>query len=142
MQMETPDTPPVPNSPQMTGCQQEPCSPSSEIPTPPEGWIYAGYGPIKHRPNRDDHSFDVAMFEHGKWQTSFARIGHGEAHYAVRVGSEIATQNGLISLCTHCGEPATCHGQYEDQPEGYACSECCGHWCEDGQCHPLEKRPK
>jgi hypothetical protein len=29
MQMETPDTPPVPNLPQMAGCQQEPCSPSS-----------------------------------------------------------------------------------------------------------------
>ena len=32
MQMETPDTPPAPKSPQMAGCQQEPCSLSSDTP--------------------------------------------------------------------------------------------------------------
>jgi hypothetical protein len=31
MQMETPDTPPVPISPQMAGCQQEPCCASSAV---------------------------------------------------------------------------------------------------------------
>jgi len=123
------------------------CSPSSEIPTPPEGWIYAGHGPIKHRPNGDDHTFDVAILDMppqrdpAKWDTIFARIGHGDAHYAVRVGSEIAKANGLVPLCASCGEPATCYGQYEDQPEGYACDDCCGHGCEGGKCHSLENDP-
>jgi hypothetical protein len=36
MQMETPDTKPVPNSPQMAGCQQEPCCALSDLLPPAE----------------------------------------------------------------------------------------------------------
>jgi len=36
MQMETPDTTPAPNSPQMAGCQQEPCCALSDLLPPTE----------------------------------------------------------------------------------------------------------
>ena len=40
--------------------------------------------------------------------------------------------------CAHCDKPATCFGSYEDSVSwGYACDECCGHGCEDGQCFPI-----
>jgi hypothetical protein len=38
--------------------------------------------------------------------------------------------------CGHCQvREATCYGKYDNmtQPE-FACDECCGHGCEDGQC--------
>ncbi len=69
-----------------------PCSPPAPA---PDGWIYAGFGAIKFRPDKDEYSPDIAMFEHGKWQTSFASIGHGNNYYIVRQGSEIAKLNGL-----------------------------------------------
>ena len=44
-----------------------------------------------------------------------------------------------VPACAHCGEPATCLGQYEDAPAPeYACDACCGHACEDGHCLALE----
>lgn len=42
-----------------------------------------------------------------------------------------------LKLCANCHKPATCYGQYEDQPEGYACDDCCGHGNEDGHCEPI-----
>jgi hypothetical protein len=41
--------------------------------------------------------------------------------------------------CEHCSaRPATCRGKYDRMTEyAYACDECCGHGCEDGQCRPL-----
>ena len=58
----------------------------------------------------------------------------------------------IVPTCEHCGErPAACLGRYADHNEedcphedcaqhrgAYACNECCGHACEDGQCRPLE----
>ena len=41
--------------------------------------------------------------------------------------------------CKHCGKEATCFGAYENGLDpAYACSDCCGHGCEDGYCEPLE----
>jgi hypothetical protein len=41
-------------------------------------------------------------------------------------------------LCQFCGAPATCYGAYEGNPPGYACDDCCGHGCEDGDCGPID----
>ncbi len=41
-------------------------------------------------------------------------------------------------VCNVCGNPAACLGSYEDAPWTYACNDCCGHDCEDGQCFPLK----
>jgi len=45
--------------------------------------------------------------------------------------------------CEYCNrKPATCFGRYENAEEGsYACDDCCGHGCEDGECHALEEQP-
>lgn len=42
--------------------------------------------------------------------------------------------------CLHCGKPATCVGEYETSGErnDFACDDCCGHGCEDGDCEPLK----
>jgi hypothetical protein len=41
--------------------------------------------------------------------------------------------------CAICGKPATCFGRYEhpDNPEQFACDDCCGHGNEDGHCEPI-----
>lgn len=63
-----------------------------------------------------------------------------------------AARDSAIQICTlvnrsgpsvcECGNPATCFGSYEtDLHPAYACSECCGHGCEDGHCEPLETMP-
>lgn len=48
----------------------------------------------------------------------------------------------VVPVCEHCdcGKPATCIGRYETMTEpAYACDECCGHGCEDGECYPLDE---
>ena len=67
------------------------------IARPPEGWIYAGFGPIKRRPNGDDHSSDIISYG-VQWELGIARIGHGAKHYAVRSGSEISALNHLENV--------------------------------------------
>lgn len=44
--------------------------------------------------------------------------------------------------CSICGKPASCMGQYDGTPWSYACNECCGHGCEDGQCYEIDKIPE
>jgi len=42
-------------------------------------------------------------------------------------------------VCAHCGSKhPTCFGSYEDAlTPAYACDDCCGHGCEDGECVPV-----
>lgn len=45
-------------------------------------------------------------------------------------------------MCRTCGADAACFGAYEgDDHWDFSCDECCGHGCEDGQCHPVEDLP-
>ncbi len=58
------------------------------------------------------------------------------------MSGDTATASNVV-LCSHCNElPATCIGRYdvmtEDAP---ACSECCGHGNEDGNCRPFQETP-
>lgn len=66
----------------------------SDIPEPPEGFIYAGVGPLRFlvgvRLNKDI----AKLLSDGTWDTS-GWSGTMEFHYAVRAGSEIAKLNGL-----------------------------------------------
>lgn len=40
--------------------------------------------------------------------------------------------------CHVCGQPAACIGQYDNMTEPLpACSRCCGHCGEDGECWPI-----
>jgi hypothetical protein len=51
-----------------------------------------------------------------------------------------STEEGLgtaerpAQTCGSCGAPATCFGSYEGHASGFACDDCCGHGCEDGEC--------
>lgn len=42
-----------------------------------------------------------------------------------------------LPKCANCGNLATCFGQYENNPEGFACDACCGHGNEDGHCSEI-----
>jgi hypothetical protein len=41
--------------------------------------------------------------------------------------------------CEHCdSDLSVCFGRYEDMEQReFACDECCGHGCEDGECEQL-----
>jgi hypothetical protein len=45
----------------------------------------------------------------------------------------------MTPRCGFCEESsAVCVGAYEGEERlRFACGECCGHGCEDGQCYPL-----
>ena len=53
----------------------------------------------------------------------------------------IATARRGAHVRAHCGEPATCFGEYETcdgTSAGYACDTCCGHGSEDGWCEEVD----
>lgn len=53
---------------------------------------------------------------------------------------EHAAPVGEKWTCAWCGKPATCFGQYESAPSGFACDECCQHGNEDGRCIDIYER--
>jgi len=64
---------------------------ATNIPAPPEGFIYFGVGPLKKKDST--HSCDIAMCHEGQdWVVGANGLSSG-LHYAVRVGSAIAKDN-------------------------------------------------
>lgn len=56
--------------------------------------------------------------------------------------AELAAVRDSHPRCADCGEPAACMGCYEMADAwDYACNECCGHGCEDGECFALSDLP-
>lgn len=65
--------------------------------------------------------------------------GEDEGHHEA-VEIVVAINLTGPKVCDDCGKPATCFGSYEiDLNPSFACSECCGHGCEDGECVLIEK---
>jgi hypothetical protein len=48
------------------------------------------------------------------------------------------SRSSAWAKCGKCGASATCIGSYDGDPWDFACSECCGHSGEDGQCVPMD----
>ena len=63
------------------------------IPNPPEGFIYAGVGPLRHQP--EGIGMAVARLDCGRWDVTGWCGSREKYHYAVKKGSKIAKLNGL-----------------------------------------------
>ena len=106
------------------------------------------------------HATEGVIYEHKAAAELLARIGELESQLAAvtkerddliskrqvqceftldlcKKFDEANAQAAAIFKCSHCGNPATCHGTYEDH-YGFGCDECCGHGCEDGHCDRID----
>lgn len=63
------------------------------IPNPPEGFIYAGVGPLRHQ--TEDIDFRIARLDGRRWDVTGWCGSRENHHYAVKKGSKIAKLNGL-----------------------------------------------
>ena len=63
---------------------------------------------------------------------------------ADQLRSDVERLRGEMNSCPHCGDPATCFGEYETCDGtgfGFGCDTCCGHGNEDGWCRPIAELP-
>ena len=68
----------------------------TDTPEPPEGFVYAGMGPLKNQSKYI--SLDILRFDDGfGWNNNEGNGWRGSVYgpWAVRIGSEIAKANGL-----------------------------------------------
>lgn len=64
------------------------------VPLPPEGFVYAGMGPLKNPAQQCTK--DLIWFDDDEWSAhGIGFFGNTPGPWAVRIGSEIAKANGL-----------------------------------------------
>lgn len=69
------------------------------------------------------------------WESLTKLHADAIAHVAAALASPVATVEP--EKCAHCGKPATCTGNYDNDGDWAACDGCCTHSQEGGHCAPI-----